>query len=77
MWPVAGDVGEAVDAERPPVVAVAVAGDEVPPARRLHEAVGVDRALGLPAAPVAVADTEAFAVAAGPGERDEQLGVDG
>ena len=63
------DVDEAVDAERPPVVAVAVVGDEVPAPRRLHEPVRVERALRLATAGVAVADAEPLAVATGAGQR--------
>ena len=76
--PVAGrlDGGQAVDAQRAPGVALAVAGDEVPAPGRADDAVRVERPLGLGAPAVAVADPQPLAVPAGPGDRDQHVGRD-
>ena len=68
---------DAVEAEAAPVVAVQVVGHEVPAAAERDEPVR----LGQPGRPVArlggVAELEALVVAAGLGERGEDVGVEG
>jgi hypothetical protein len=65
-----------VHAERAPVGAAAVPGDEVPPAPEVHERVGLDLAAARGAVAAAVGEPEALGVAAGGGDGGEVLGID-
>ena len=68
---------DAVGAERPPVVAVEVPGDQVPAALAAHQAVRLDAAAGGGAAVVAVLEAQPLGVPAEVGEFGEDGRVDG
>ncbi len=69
-------VGDAVEAEGAPVLAVAVVGDEVPAAAEGDEAVGLDPAVGAVGVAGGVAEPQRLVVAAGLGEGGEDGSVD-
>ena len=72
-----GDTGlDAVHAEGPPCLAVAVPGDEVPAAAGVDQAVRLDRAGAGSSGVIAVAEAEGFLVATGAGDDGERPGVD-
>ena len=63
---------EPVDAERPPVLAAAVPGDQVPAAAAVDERVRLDLAAAGGAVAAAVGEAQALAVAAGGGDRGQR-----
>ncbi|KUN92866.1 hypothetical protein AQJ67_39910 [Streptomyces caeruleatus] len=69
--------GDAVDAERPPVLAVEVPGDQVPAALAAHQAVRLDTAAGGGALVIAVLEAQSLGVPAEVGELGQHGRVDG
>src|SRR5436305_9308721 len=65
-----------VDAKRPPVVAIQIERDQVPAIAAVDDGARLDVPMGCPLVPGHVREAETDPVAAGAGERGEQVGVD-
>ncbi len=71
-----GDLADAVEAERAPVGAFVVIGDEVPLVAVGHEPVRLDQPAGRRARTAAIGEAQPFLAPAGDGDRDERGDVD-